>query len=328
MIVTDLNNVPSDYLRASAVTVGNFDGVHLGHRAIIGAMLGRAKARSAPSVVVTFDPHPREVLSPGAIVPAIVPFCERVRLIEELGVEHLLKVEFTLAFAARTAEDFVRALAARVHPAAVVIGHDFRFGRDREGDDLFLRRLGPGLGFEVMAVSAVELAGEPVSSTRIRAMIQAGQMRRVRKLLGAPFSVVGQVVHGHHRGRGLGFATANLRWEGNLIPAEGVYAAMAYFNGHSCSAVANIGSNPTFGDEALALEAHLLGFDGDLYAHPMRIAFHRRLRGELKFESPAALVAQIKKDVAFAREVLDLHADDDLDPFRSDLDLPAEGGPA
>jgi riboflavin kinase/FMN adenylyltransferase len=318
------HQVPPDFLSAAAVTVGNFDGVHIGHRAIIRAALHHGQTRKVPTVVVTFDPHPREVLVPGQTVPAITTFAERARLIGEMGVDFLFQVEFTRAFAEKSADEFIADMAAKVHPLAVVIGHDFRFGRGREGDDQFLAARGEGLGFQVQVVPAVEFEGEPVSSTRIRAMIAAGQMRRVRRLLGAPFSVTGVVVSGHGRGRELGFATANLCWENKLIPAEGVYAALAYLEDQDYPAVVNIGKNPTFDDQDLSLEAHLLDYDGDLYQRRLRVAFLRRLRGERKFDSPAALVEQIKQDVFLARATLAEEGDSVRVPEAPDLEAAGE----
>ncbi len=164
--------------------------------------------------------------------------------------------------------------------------------------------MGGGHGFEVEPVPVVEFSGKPVSSTRIRALVAAGEVLEAKQLLGAPFCVTGEVVPGHGRGKGLGFATANIRWETMLIPAEGVYAALAYWDQECRPAVVNIGANPTFGDGELAIEAHVMGFSGDLYQKQLRIAYFKRLRGERKFDGPESLVAQIKKDVAHARETL------------------------
>jgi riboflavin kinase/FMN adenylyltransferase len=304
MELKDFDAIITGQLPASAVTVGNFDGVHVGHREIIRAVRRHGERLHAPSVVITFDPHPREVIFRGQQVPAIIPFKERARLIAELGVDLLVKVNFTPEFAERTAGEFIAEAAAKLNPKAVVIGHDFRFGKDRKGDEAFLREEGKERGFEVEVVAAVEVDGKPVSSSRIRGMIQAGEMRRVRRLLGAPFCVEGEVVAGHGRGKGMGFATANLKWEALLIPPDGVYAALAYWNDHCLPAVVNIGNNPTFGDQAVAIEAHLLDFSGDLYEKRMRIALIRRLRGEVKFGSADELVKQIKEDVKRAREEL------------------------
>lgn len=304
MEVKEYEKVPERLLAASAVTIGNFDGVHLGHRAIIGRVLEHARFLGVVSAVVTFDPHPRQVIFRGQAVPAIIPFTERARLFGALRVDYLFKVNFTPEFSRRSAGEFLEDLFRKLRPRMVVIGHDFRFGRDREGDFEFLQKRGAVHGFQVEAVPAVEVDGRPVSSSRIRALIQAGEIRRANRLLGSAFAVEGEVVPGHQRGKLLGFATANLRWNADLIPAEGVYAAVAQWNDHSSPAVVNIGFNPTFHDTELSLEAHLLNFQGDLYQKRVRLFFYRRLRGEIKFNSPEELIAQIRRDVQQAREVL------------------------
>jgi riboflavin kinase/FMN adenylyltransferase len=322
MKIEKFQDLPDDFLSASAVTVGNFDGVHVGHREIIRRVSGHAQKLGAPAVVVTFDPHPREVLFPGQKVPAIIPFSERVRLISDLDVDLLARVEFTREFADRTADDFIATLVKKFHPRAVVIGHDFRFGKDREGDEAFLKEAGAVHSFTVEVVGAVEVGGKPVSSSRIRGMIQAGEIRRVRKLLGSPFHVEGEVVEGRGRGRGLGFSTANLKWDAELIPPDGVYAAVAFWNDRRYPAVVNIGNNPTFGDEGKSIEAHVMGFSGDLYEKRVRLAFIRRLRGEIKFESAEALAEQIKKDVERARIEISAEAGPDL---LNGINGPADG---
>ncbi len=312
MKIMEFNAVPDGHYKASSVTIGNFDGVHLGHRAIVGRAIGHGRALDVPSVVITFDPHPREVLSPGKKVPAIIPFSERARLISEMGASLIVKVEFTREFAERTADEFLVDLQRKLNPKMIVIGHDFRFGKGREGDEAFLTEAGKNRGFAVESVPAVLIRNKPVSSTRIRSLIQAGNLRRAKSLLGEPFHVEGRVVKGRGRGKDLGFATANLKWEAELIPPDGVYAAVAHWNGHRYPAVVNIGDNPTFGDGTLAIEAHVMGFEGDLYQKDLRLAFYYRIRGEIKFKSPKALVSQIKKDVIKAREILAEEAGEDL----------------
>jgi len=302
----DFDSVPAGFLQKSAVTVGNFDGVHAGHRRIIRRVIERR--RSAPSVVITFEPHPREVLNHVEEVPAIFDFEERARLIGELGADYLVKVNFTKEFASRSAAEFVREAVGKFAPEIVVIGHDFRFGKGREGGEDFLRAAGRDQGFEVEAIPAVEVDGEPVSSTRIRDLIGAGHIKKANKLLGAPFHIKGEVVKGHGRGKALGFATANLKWESRLLPREGVYAAAAEWNDNRCPAVINIGDNPTFGDEELVIEAHVMGFAGELYGARMRLDLYDRLRGEIKFDSADELSRQIAKDVEQAKAVLSKEA--------------------
>jgi riboflavin kinase/FMN adenylyltransferase len=304
MQTLEFETIPPGFLPGSVATVGNFDGVHLGHREIIGRVLIHARELVLPAAVVTFDPHPREVIARGQIVPSISSFDERARLIAELAVDYLFKVSFTPAFAALPADRFVDDLTARLRPSVVVIGHDFRFGRDREGGEDLLRNMGHTRGFLVESVPVVEVGGVPVSSTRIRGLIQAGEMARARKLLGAPYRLEGEVVPGHGRGRGLGFATANLKIEPKLLPPEGVYAATASWDVIERPAVVNIGTNPTFADVELTIEAHILDFARDLYARRLRLSFYQRLRGEVKFKSADELREQIGQDVAQARRIL------------------------
>lgn len=301
----EFDSISKGFLCASAVTVGNFDGVHLGHRAIIAKVIEQAKRLELPSVVITFDPHPREVIFSGRSAPAITTFAERARLIAEMGVDFLVRINFTPDFAGKSADFFMSEVMDKLAPKVVVIGHDFRFGKDREGDRDFLDQAGAKYDFEVESVPVVEVDKKPVSSSRIRGLIQAGEMGETRSLLGVPFHLEGEVVRGHGRGKGLGFSTANLRREARLLPPDGVYAAAAEWNGHRYPAVVNIGDNPTFGDKALSIEAHIMGFSGDLYTKRIRIALFERLRGEEKFNTPEDLVAQIEKDVARTLEVLE-----------------------
>ncbi len=313
-------------LQASAVTVGNFDGVHAGHRKIMERVMDHAKRLGVPSVVMTFEPHPREVIYPGQSVPSIFPFPERVRLISDLGVDYLVKVEFTTEFASLSAKEFVSELKDKFGPRVIVLGHDFRFGKDRQGDEEFLRQAGQEYGFEVEGVPVVTVEGKPVSSTRIRGLIQAGEMQRARKLLGPPYHLQGRVIPGHGRGEGMGFPTANLSWENTLIPPEGVYAATAEWDDSLFPAVVNIGSNPTFEDQELSIEAHLMDFQGDLQDKNVRLGLIKRLRGEVKFSSPEELVEQIKKDVEQAREVLAMEAKREPDRSKPDRSGQPEGG--
>jgi riboflavin kinase / FMN adenylyltransferase len=304
MELFEFSALPVNFLTASSITIGNFDGVHLGHREIIGEAVKRSRRLDIPSVLVTFEPHPREVIFKGKKIPAIIPFSERANLIAEIGVDFLVKVNFTEEFSNLTADEFLLDVQQKLHPKVIVIGHDFRFGKGREGDEEFLLEAGQSRGFLVHSVPAYNMKNEPISSTRIRGLIEEGDVHVARKLLGAPFHVEGDVIRGHGRGRELGFATANLNWEAELIPPDGVYVVVAYLDGKRFPAVVNIGTNPTFDDKVLSIEAHVLGFSGDIYNQKIRLAFFERLRGEIKFKGPEELIKQIKKDVADTREIL------------------------
>jgi riboflavin kinase/FMN adenylyltransferase len=304
----DLINYPDlkpGHFSACALTWGMFDGIHVGHQKIFATLLEHARDKNLPAVAVTFDPHPREVLGRSPHVPDIVPMPERSRLIEATGVDALILIEFTPGFANRTARDFLDELTGKIHPGVMVIGYDFRFGRGREGDAEWLRARGKEKGFELVVVEAVEVSGEVVSSSSIRSLIQSGDMEKAALLLGRPFSVEGEVIHGHHRGKEMGFATANLEWEAELIPSKGVYVARAEFNGLKYAAVVNVGVNPTFGDEKISIEAFLLDFKEDLYEKRLRISFLKKLRDEKKFDSIEALTSRIQQDIQEARKYLE-----------------------
>ena len=324
MELYEFSALTDNFLSASSITIGNFDGVHLGHREIIGEAVKRAKRLDIPSVVVTFEPHPREVIFKGKRVPAIIPFSERMTLISEIGVDILVKVNFTQEFAGLTADEFISDIQKKLHPKVIVIGHDFRFGKGREGDEDFLLEAGQARGFLVHSVPAYKMKDKPVSSTRIRDLIEEGDVHVAKKLLGAPFHVEGQVIRGHGRGRNLGFATANLNWEAELIPPDGVYAVVAYLGGKKYPAVVNIGTNPTFDDKVLSIEAHVLGFSGDIYKQQIRLAFYKRLREEIKFKGPKDLIEQIKIDVSNTRRILTREVGEGL--FIGIPNLEAENG--
>lgn len=301
MKILRLGEVPADRLKASGLTIGTFDGVHLGHRAIFQRLLAEAERRQVPAVAITFDPHPREVLGKQKQVPDIVPFAERCRLIGELGLDYLVWERFTRRLADRPPADFMDEVVAKFHPRVMVVGHDFSFGKGREGNETWLRRYGRDHGFRLIALPAIRVGRELVSSSRIRTLISQGRVDQARRLLGLPFTIEGRVIHGHHRGKKLGFSTANLHWAGQLLPPDGVYVVQAQWRGQWYPAVANLGTNPTFQDRKLALEVHLLDFHRRLYGQRLRVAFFKRLRGERTFPSAAALVRQIQKDILAAR---------------------------
>jgi len=291
---------------APVVTIGNFDGVHRGHVALVAAALDRARARHGTAVVLTFDPHPARVVSPGNAPSALCTPPQKEEILAGLGVDRMAVLPFTPEVARLTAEEFARQiLASRLRARAVVVGEDFRFGRGREGTLTTLRSLGDALGFEVAAVPAVTLEGGPVSSSRVRDALARGDVALARALLGRAFFVDGRVVRGDGRGRQIGVPTANLATENETLPADGVYAGWCRLPaGEAVPAVVNRGRRPTFGSGAETLEAHLLDFEADLYDARVRVSFEARLRDERRFEGPEALVAQIREDVARARAIL------------------------
>lgn len=288
------------------VAVGNFDGVHRGHQALIAAALTRARTAARPAVVLTFDPHPARVLQPERAPGSLMTMAQKAELLAALGVDLLAVLAFTPALAGEEPSAFASSvLADALRARAVVVGEEFRFGRGRAGDVQELRRLGEGLGFEVLAVPAVLEGGHPVSSTRIRESLARGEVAAARVLLGRPHFVEGPVVHGEGRGRTLGIPTANVAVENEVLPKQGVYLARAAVAGREeRPAVVNLGHRPTFGGGAMTVEAHLLDFEGDLYERRLRLSFLSRLRDEQAFSGREALVAQVRADILRAREVL------------------------
>lgn len=287
------------------VTIGNFDGVHLGHRTLLDRTQELARALGALPTAFTFHPAPRDVLRPGNPVARIQSLDDRVRDLHAHGMQRVVVEPFDLDYAAHDAEWFARVvLAQRLRAAAVVVGWDFRFGRGRGGSVDTLRH---HLDVPVEQVQARSDGSEPVSSSRIRRCIAAGDVREAARLLGRAHSLVGRVVTGDARGRQLGFRTANVQVEAGLLPALGVYAVWLHSEGMRWRGVANLGTRPTFeaGDVAPRLEVHVLDFDGDLYGDEARVTFVQRLRPEIAFPSKEALIRQISQDVEGARAALE-----------------------
>jgi riboflavin kinase/FMN adenylyltransferase len=295
------------------VTIGTFDGVHVGHRAIMDTVVQRARALGGTAVVYTFDPHPRKVVSPGSAPGLLTTLEQKLELIAGTGVDLTVLEPFTIAFSGTPPEHFVREyLHPRLRPVEVYVGYNFRFGHQREGSMRMLTELGPWLGFAVTIIPEVTIAEEDVSSTRIRAALAQGEVGMAATLLGRPYPIRGLIVEGDRRGRTIGFPTANLEPENEILPAPGVYAgALRLLDpgrpaaGSTFPAVANLGRRPTFqtGDR-LVPEAHLLDFDGDLYGRRVELSFESRLRAERRFSSVDALKEQIGRDVEEARRRL------------------------
>jgi riboflavin kinase / FMN adenylyltransferase len=290
----------------SVLTLGNFDGVHLGHQAIIQRAVERAHALGVATVVLTFEPHPIAVLAPDRAPPIIQPLHDRLATLRALGVDAVVLQRFTRTFAALDPEAFVRDFLVRhVTLRHVVVGYNVNFGRDRAGSGETLRALGPRFGFGVDVVGPVVAGGEQVSSTRLRDVLGAGDMRGARTLLGRPYAFRGRVVVGDRRGRTLGFPTANLHLKpGLLLPPDGVYAVTAAIDGRREPGVLNIGVRPTFGGRRRTIEAHFLDVSPDLYGRWLVVELIERLRDEAVFAGPEALRAAITADVARARTVL------------------------
>jgi riboflavin kinase/FMN adenylyltransferase len=292
-------------LANSVVTIGNFDGVHLGHREIFRRVREAAGEAGGVSVVITFVPHPLKLLPSRKHLRLITTYAEKEALIGASGIDYLVIIPFTEEFAAISATDFVtKVLIGQVDMRRLVIGYDYAFGRNREGNVALLRSLGGDLGFEVEVLEPIGTQGVVYSSSRIRAMVGEGGVREVVSLLGRHFFLDGTIVHGHHRGKGLGFPTANLSTGNELIPKQGVYAVKVDIGGRLHDGACNIGSNPTFGDDTPAIEVFVFDFEGDLYGSELRVYFIERIRDERKFPDAAALKAAIQSDVARCRDIL------------------------
>jgi riboflavin kinase/FMN adenylyltransferase len=288
------------------LTLGNFDGVHLGHRAILARAAERARTLGGRVAVLTFEPHPVAVLAAERAPSMLQSLHDRLETLRAAGVEVAIVQRFTRRFAALEPEAFAtQFLMPHLELAHVVVGYNVTFGRNRAGSSETLRLLGDAHGFGVDVVGPVTVADDRVSSSRIRRAVQAGEVARAEALLGRAFALRGRVVEGDRRGRLLGFPTANLHVRSGLVlPADGVYAVQAEVDGRRHPAVLNVGVRPTFGGRRRTIEAHHLDFDGDLYRRWMRLHLVDRLRGETAFAGPDALKAAIAGDVAQARRIL------------------------
>ncbi|HEY5948688.1 MAG TPA: bifunctional riboflavin kinase/FAD synthetase [Kofleriaceae bacterium] len=290
----------------AAVAIGNFDGVHVGHRALIRRARELAGANDATTIALTFDPHPSAVLAPKP-PPMVSSLARRIELLGEAGADVVVVEPFTRELASRAAHSFIDdivigALCAR----AIVVGYDFTYGQGRSGTTDALRAHGGRAGIEVAIVSAVELGGEIASSSKIRSHLQAADLVAAERLLGRAWDIDGVVIHGAKRGRTIGVPTANIRTDTDPVLRAGIYAVtLGVDDGKPMPAVASLGTNPTFVDGGgLVLEVHVLDFDGDLYGKRVRTTFVAHLRDEAKFDSVEALIAQIRADIDAARRVL------------------------
>ena len=290
--------------RPAVLTLGVFDGLHLGHQLIISRVVERARALGAVPTVVTFDPHPRAVLHPESAPPLLQTFDQKVEAFGVLGVEQAIVVRFTPEFAQVRAEEFLRDVVhERLQAREVYLGRGFAFGRGREGDIELLRRVSGELGFAAFEVPEVRLRGQRISSSRIRELLAAGRVNLARRMLGRPYGVEGRVVRGHERGRTIGFPTANLRPANRVIPRGGVYVTATLIDGSWRRSVTNVGVRPTFENDAEpSVETFVMDWGGDLYGDVVRVRFLHRLRDERRFASVEELKRQIERDAGRARK--------------------------
>lgn len=305
-IFNNLSSVPGQ-LHAPVLTIGNFDGVHKGHLVLFDKVKERAKAIGGHSVVMTFDPHPIKILKPGNGPPLITPTEQKKRLIEAAHIDALLCLPFSERFAAITAEDFVtEILVKNIGVREIVVGYDYRFGYQQQGNMDLLKTMGTTYDFKVHEIGPIQIEDLPVSSTSVRRFVQEGDLFKAKKLLGRNYQISGTVVSGKNRGgKLLGFPTANLEVLDELIPAGGVYAVTVFIDGRTYEGVTNIGYNPTFGENPLSVETHLLDFSDDLVGKEIRINFAQLLRKEKVFKNVQDLSKQISEDIKKARECFD-----------------------
>lgn len=288
----------------TSATIGNFDGVHLGHRAILKSVKDAALAKGLSSCVITFHPHPQKVLR-NIDVPLLMPMRERLRLLEKEGIDAAACYTFTKEIAAMTAREFVTdILVGNLKVRHLIVGPDFSFGNKREGNAGMLRELGAELGFETEVAPPVLVGGEVISSTAIRNLLRAGDMKKAATFLGYRFYIEGRVVEGEKRGRQIGYPTANLDTDWEILPKEGVYATRAVIGGEKRDSITNIGYRPTFGDSKLLIETHIFDFQQIIYGKRISIEFVERIRDEKRFDGIDSLVAQIRNDVLKVKEVL------------------------
>jgi len=287
------------------LTIGVFDGVHLGHKHLLSQLKEHARQENLLSGVVTFRQHPQAVLSPQAKLPCLTDLAQRIRLLKDEGIDAIITLSFSRELAQLSTRQFIGLLKKHLRMRGLVIGPDFALGRNREGDANTLRTLGQDMEFSVTVIPPVVINGEVVSSTAIRNALADGDMNRVHNLIGRPFSLHGRVITGAGRGIGLGFPTANLDvdWQ-QALPPDGVYATWAYIDGKAYQSMTNIGQRPTFGSNEWAVEVYIIDYHGELYGHKLRIDIIERLRREERFDTAEELKRQVAEDIKQGRDIL------------------------
>lgn len=292
-------------IKSGVLTLGNFDGVHLGHQEILKKVKARAKILGCPSVVYTFEPHPIKVVAPHKTLPLITTLDDKIELIKEFGIDFLICARFTKEFASQHPREFVKnELIKRLNVQEVWVGHDYAFGRGKLGTVDYLKELGKEFGFKAHVVPAFKKGSAIVSSSKIREAILNGDVKKANILLGRFYSMSGKVIKGKNRGKQMGFPTANIDTQNELIPKNGVYAVFCEVKGLNYQAVVNIGTNPTFEESGnINIEVHIMDFNRSLYGRRLKIHFAQRIRDEIKFKTVDELVKQIKRDIKKAKKI-------------------------
>lgn len=306
-LIRGLHNLRPEH-HGCVATIGNFDGVHLGHQAVLGQLADKAAQLGLPTVVISFEPQPQEYFSHGDIPPRLTRFREKLKALRRYSVERVLCLPFNRALAEMEAEDFIRrVLVEGLGVRYLVVGDDFRFGKERRGDFAMLQRAGAEHGFEVVTMHTFEIGGSRVSSTRIREALQVGDLALAEQLLGRPYRMCGRVAHGNKLGRTIGFPTANIFLHRKKTPVDGVFAVEMFgIEGEPVPGVANVGTRPTVDGTRSLLEVHLFDFAADIYGEYVFVDFLHRIREERRFESFDALKAQILLDAESARNYFSL----------------------
>jgi len=296
-VITNLRHLRKKFTRP-VVGIGIFDGVHLGHKRILDKVTGCARRLKGTSLIITFNPHPAGLLDTIGAPPLLISLKHRLKLFEERGVDVVCVLNFTREFSGCGAADFIKkVLINKIGARCVVIGRDFKFGRNKEGDMQLLRQMGDRYGFRVIGMPLFKVGGETVSSTRIRRLVMAGKLNKAKRFLGRPVSILGTVVRGSRRGRLLGYPTANINPHHEAIPPSGVYAIYAVIDQRRYRGILNIGRRPTFDvNGEPIIESHLLNFDKDIYGRDIEICFIKRLRPEKRFKNKEGLIKQIRVD--------------------------------
>ena len=304
LVVTDFEDLPSD-LPPAILTIGVFDGVHVGHRAVLHQIVSRARQTDGTALLLTFSPHPQKVIASGEAPPLLQTKEQKAEMLSQAGVDVLVRMPFTRRLSLYPPEQFLEKILFHARVGEVYVGSNFRFGHRRAGSFQLLQTMGEARGIRVGGIEQVKLNGDRVSSTLIRQAVRDGQMEDAARMLGRPYQISGTVVRGQGRGHQLGFPTANLQVHNELVPLTGVYVTVSELSGTQHPSVTNVGHRPTvqstLPDDRPIVETHLLDGSANLYGRPMRTSFHTRLRPEQKFDSLESLQLQIQKDVRAAR---------------------------
>ena len=287
------------------MAIGNFDGVHVGHQALFRKTAELALAHEGTAIAFTFEPHPLKIIAPEKVPPLLTHFKKKMELIESFGINQVICADFTRQFADQQPRDFSKnILFEKIGVKDIVVGFDYAFGRGREGTIPYLKKMGEEFGFRVHVVEPFKLAGQTVSSSHVRELIEAGQVETARQFLGRDYSILGPVISGYKTGQSIGFPTANIDTSKVQIPGTGVYAVRVAYEGASYDAVANIGFNPTFHRDRLSVEVHIFDFNQVIYSHEIEVQFVARIRSEITFKSADDLVVQINQDIKNTKEIL------------------------